>query len=193
MEMIQTCSPDTEIGSVSQSSVGSGVRARSLNDLDDFSLPELLFGRESSTEPDTESPMVIVHRSKDDEEQEALSVRCKRPRAPSSHSSSRSSSCDKNNKNDDQGPLAKKTASSLHSGQKKNKDTSPSLNSIQRKKKEETSSSSHLGQRRKKEEISSLSSGQRKSNQENTLNKISLSRSLIPKLEPAVKKFPKSK
>ena len=196
LEIIQTCSPDIEIGSASLDSVGSGARAGSLNDLDDFSLPELLPGRESSTEPDAKSPMVIVHRSKDDEEQEALSVRYKRPRAPSSHSSSRSSSCDKNNKNDrtDQGPLAKKSAS-LRSGQRKNeKETSLSLSSGQTKKEEETSSSLRSGQRRKKEEeTSSLHLGQGKSDKENTSNKISLSRSLIPKLEPITRKFPKSK
>ena len=147
-----------------------------LEDLDNSALPRLLPDILPDIAADN-SPVVVVHRSNDDEEMEALSVRQKRARTPSSHSSSRSSSCDKNIKNDGwsvQGPLSKKSASSLSSGQRKiEKGSASSLGSGQRK----------TG----RELTSSLSSGQRKN------DKISLSRSSIPKLGQTSKNPPKSK
>ena len=146
-------STDLEIQPASRDPVGSGARTGSLNDLDDFSLPGSLPGIESLPDPDVNSPIVVVHRSNDDDEMEALSVRQKRARTPSPHSSSRSSRRDKNKVEGGSvdGPLSKKSMPSGTSFNGKNK------------------------------------------SKENKSNKVSLSRSLIPKREDQSKITPKSK
>ena len=140
-----------EIQPASRDSVGSGARSGSLNDLDDFSLPGSLPGIESLPDLDINSTTVVVHRTNDDEEMEALSVRQKRARTPSPHSSSRPSRQVKNKikGRSDEGPLSKKSASSVTSVDNKSK--------------------------------------------ENKSNKVSLSRSLIPKRDDQSKITPKTK
>ena len=128
---------DAEIRAESQCFFSSGSRAGSLDDLDRFSLPDVSPGFESLPDPVDNSPVVVVHRTNDDEEMESLAVRQKRARTPSPNSSSRSTSLDKNTKKDgrsDPGPVSKKSAQCASSSKsdKKNKDNSSSKISLSR-------------------------------------------------------------
>ena len=104
--------------------VGPRACTGSLNDLDSISLPGSLPDIEPSPDLD-----VVVHRTNDGKEMEALSVRQKRARTPSPHSSSRSSSCEKLKQDNGsfKGPLSKKSAFvTSDKGNNKNKEENPS-------------------------------------------------------------------
>ena len=105
------------------SSGGSGAQSQSLKSLDEFSL--------SGDSPAFESlpdPTVTIHRSDTGEDMEAISVRQKRARTPSSRSSSRSSIHGKSSKNEtgtSVGGQSSKTSSSERTGRlKENKNAS---------------------------------------------------------------------
>ena len=76
---------------------------------------------ESLPDPVVKSPLVIVHRSNDDEEMEALSVRQKRVRTPSPHRSSSEDSNTRKGTRATDGSSSKKS-SVERSGRSKNKD-----------------------------------------------------------------------
>ena len=146
----QSSSDDTEIQSEPRNLACPGARSGCMNDLDDFSLSGSLPDIHKLPSQIVSSPLVVVHRSNDDEEMEALAVRPKRARSPSSpHSRSRS-----------------------HDRITKNKTERAS----------ESPSS-------KKSSIRSRSNSKDKS----VSNKVSLSRSQIPKPIDPNKKIPKSK
>ena len=117
-------SSNIEIRSESRGCVGSGARSQSLRALDEFSLSGDTPVFESLPDP-SEKSVVTIHRSNNGEEMEALSIRQKRARTPSSHSSSRSSSYGKNRneigRSDDQ---SSKTSSSERTGRRKDKNAS---------------------------------------------------------------------
>ena len=80
---------DLRVQTESRMPLGSGIMSESLFDLDGFSLPGSFPGDEIL--PDL-STVVTIHRSENNEEMEALSIRQKRARTPSNSSSCSSKS-----------------------------------------------------------------------------------------------------
>ena len=104
-----------------QGSSGSGTPAGSLNDLDEFPLSGSLPDIGNPLKDNENSPIVTVHRSKDDEEMEALLIRQKRARTPSPHSSSRSSS---HEKDPSKAIIKSSTTEKIHKSKNKSKNSS---------------------------------------------------------------------